>query len=93
MTFLVALGIDYLPTLLLLLVLQLLPLIFWFASTKYERLKTKSDVQASIMYRYFYYQVRPLLIDRLPRGECEGPGGNVKALLACIPSTNTRTRP
>ena len=54
---LISLVIDYLPQLLLLLVLQVLPWIFYLVSYKYERLKTHSSVQMSIMGRYFYYQM------------------------------------
>jgi hypothetical protein len=60
--FLVQLLIDYAPTLLLLIVMSLLPLVFSLASYRYERLKTHSDVQASIMSRYFYYQMMNIYI-------------------------------
>jgi len=53
----VTLVIDYLPSLLLVISLQLLPWIFYIISYRYERLKTHSDVQASILGRYFYYQM------------------------------------
>jgi len=51
------LGIDYVPTLLLLIILAILPNFFWWLSGKYERMRTFSDIDASVMSRYFYYQM------------------------------------
>lgn len=53
----ISVAIEYVPTLLLLIILQLLPLLFWYSSYRYERLRTHSDVQASVLSRFFYYQM------------------------------------
>lgn len=50
-------AIEYVPTLLLLIILQLLPLLFWHASYRYERLRTHSDIHTSVFSRYFYFQM------------------------------------
>lgn len=55
--FLLYLGIDYVPTLLLLIIVSLLPLFFWWSSLYYEKMRTYSDMDASVMSRYFYYQM------------------------------------
>ncbi len=55
--FFLYLGIDYVPTLLLLIILAILPNIFWALARHYERLRTFSDIDASVMSRYFYYQM------------------------------------
>ena len=47
----------YLASLLLLIVLALLPLIFWLVARFYEGRKVENKIQKSIMSRYFYYQV------------------------------------
>jgi hypothetical protein len=55
--FLLFLGIDYVPTLILLIIMALLPLFFWWSAQYYERMRTYSDIDASVMSRYFYYQM------------------------------------
>lgn len=54
---LINVAINYVPTLILLIILQLLPWVFYLVSYNYERLKTHSEVQASITSRYFFYQM------------------------------------
>ena len=48
---------GYLPVVALLVLILILPLIFQLLAMKYERRKTYSDVQRSMLGRYFYYQV------------------------------------
>lgn len=48
---------QYLALLILLIMLISLPLIFDTMSRYYEKLKLESDIQKSIMSRYFYYQL------------------------------------
>ena len=48
---------GYLPVVALLVLILILPLIFQFLAMKYERRKTYSEVQRSMLGRYFYYQV------------------------------------
>jgi Calcium-dependent channel, 7TM region, putative phosphate len=48
---------GYMPVVALLLLICVLPLMFEVIARTYERRKTVSDVQASMMGRYFYYQV------------------------------------
>jgi hypothetical protein len=48
---------GYLPVVALLCLILILPVIFEFVARKYERRKTFSDVQKSMLGRYFYYQV------------------------------------
>ena len=48
---------SYLPVVLLLLIILVLPVIFEWISVHYELRKTKSNIQTSILGRYFYYQV------------------------------------
>lgn len=48
---------GYLPVITLLGLILLLPLIFNWVATSYEKRKTLSGVQNSIVGRYFYYQV------------------------------------
>lgn len=55
--FILFLGIDFVPTLLLVIILAILPNFFWWLSQRYERLRTYSDIDASVMSRYFYYQM------------------------------------
>lgn len=55
--FLLYLGIDYVPTLILLIIMSLLPLFFWWSAQNYEKMRTYSDMDASVMSRYFYYQM------------------------------------
>lgn len=52
---------GYLPVITLLGLILLLPLIFNAIATSYEKRKTLSGVQNSIVGRYFYYQARLLL--------------------------------
>ena len=47
----------YLPVVFLLTIIMLLPYIFEWVALSYERLKTQSEVERSILTRYFYYQV------------------------------------
>ena len=49
---------SYLPVVGLLALIMILPIIFQAIATKYEKRKTLSDVNRSIVSRYFYYQVR-----------------------------------
>jgi hypothetical protein len=49
---------DYLPVITLLGLILLLPILFTWIATSYEKRKTISGVQNSIVGRYFYYQVR-----------------------------------
>eukprot|EP00624_Nannochloropsis_granulata_P001174 evm.model.NODE_15382_length_19341_cov_18.892767.2 len=55
--FILFLGIDFVPTLLLVIILAILPNFFWWLSRRYERVRTYSDIDASVMSRYFYYQM------------------------------------
>ena len=48
---------DYLPVITLLGLILLLPVLFTWIATSYEKRKTISGVQNSIVGRYFYYQV------------------------------------
>ena len=48
---------GYLPVVLLLVIILILPHIFYGIALHYEDRKTESDVQSSIIGRYFYYQV------------------------------------
>ena len=48
---------GYLPVVALLAFIMILPVLFEFLAVNYEHRKTFSDVQASMMGRYFYYQV------------------------------------
>ena len=47
----------YLPVVLLLSLMMLLPLIFERVAFSYEKRKIKSDVDQFVVGRYFYYQV------------------------------------
>ncbi len=47
---------TYLAALLLIIVLAILPLIFDLVARNYEGLKLQSEIQESILTRYFYYQ-------------------------------------
>jgi hypothetical protein len=49
---------GYLPVLALLGLILLLPIMFERIAISYERRRTYSDIQRSILTRYFYYQVR-----------------------------------
>lgn len=53
---------GYMPVVALLVLICLLPLMFEVIARTYERRKTVSDVQASMLGRYFYYQVLNLYI-------------------------------
>jgi len=48
---------GYLPVVGLLVLLMILPIIFEWVGEKYENRKTQSEVQQSVLQRYFYYQV------------------------------------
>jgi len=48
---------DYLPFLVILILMALLPLIFDLLARYYERVKCESEIQLSIMNRFFYYQL------------------------------------
>ena len=48
---------QYLPVLVLLSLLALLPFVFDIIARSYEGRKTESEIQNSIMTRYFYYQL------------------------------------
>ena len=48
---------GYLPVVLLLMLISILPFMFYGVARHYEDRKTESDVQKSIIGRYFYYQV------------------------------------
>ena len=48
---------GYLPVVALLCLILILPVIFELVARKYERRKTVSDVQLSMLNRYFYYQL------------------------------------
>lgn len=49
---------GYLPVVSLLAIISILPLIFEQVAMTFENRKTKTDVQDSMLGRYFYYQVR-----------------------------------
>lgn len=49
---------GYLPVVALLTLILILPIIFQAIAEKYEHRKTRSEVQRSVLFRYFYYQVR-----------------------------------
>lgn len=53
---------GYLPVMLLLTLISVLPLVFEYIATTYERRKTRSDIQYSITGRYFYYQIANIYI-------------------------------
>jgi hypothetical protein len=53
---------GYLPVVALLILILLLPIIFEFLAVHYERRKTFSDVQSSMLSRYFYYQLANIYV-------------------------------
>jgi hypothetical protein len=53
---------DYLAVALLLVLLSLLPIIFDLIARSYEGLKLESEIQNSIMTRYFYYQLANVFV-------------------------------
>jgi hypothetical protein len=53
---------GYLPVLALLGIILILPVIFETIAVTYERRKTFSDIQGSILRRYFYYQLANIYI-------------------------------
>jgi len=53
---------GYLPVVALLTLICALPLIFEAIATVYEKRKTRSDVQDSIVGRYFYYQIANIYV-------------------------------
>lgn len=53
---------GYLPVIALLTIIMILPMIFEWVALSYERRKTHSDVQNSILNRYFYYQLANIYV-------------------------------
>jgi Calcium-dependent channel, 7TM region, putative phosphate len=53
---------GYLPVVALLTLISVLPVIFEYIAVKYERRKTISDVQSSMLGRYFYYQLANIYV-------------------------------
>lgn len=53
---------DYLAVALLLILLSVLPIIFDVVARSYEGLKLESEIQNSIMTRYFYYQLANVFV-------------------------------
>ena len=53
---------NYLAVALLLVLLSLLPIIFDLIARSYEGLKLESEIQNSIMTRYFYYQLANVFV-------------------------------
>jgi hypothetical protein len=53
---------NYLAVGILLILLSLLPFVFDFISRNYEGLKLESEIQNSIMTRYFYYQLANVFV-------------------------------
>ncbi len=53
---------GYLPVLALLGLIQLLPFLFQAIAVFYESRKTKSDIQRSILRRFFYYQLANIYV-------------------------------
>lgn len=53
---------GYLPVVALLGLISVLPVIFENVAIRYERRKTISDVQASMLGRYFYYQLANIYV-------------------------------
>ena len=53
---------GYMPVVALLVLILILPVIFEFVALKYERRKTLSEIQSSMIGRYFYYQLANIYI-------------------------------
>jgi hypothetical protein len=53
---------GYLPVVALLCLILILPLIFEYVAVSYEHRKTYSDVQSSMLSRYFYYQLANIYV-------------------------------
>lgn len=53
---------DYLPVVALLMLITILPFAFEWIAVSYEQRKTISDVQDSIVGRYFYFQVANIYV-------------------------------
>jgi len=53
---------SYLAALLLIVVLAILPFIFYFCAKFYEGIKLESKIQQSVMTRYFWYQLVNVII-------------------------------
>jgi Calcium-dependent channel, 7TM region, putative phosphate len=53
---------GYLPVVGFVTLISVLPIIFEYVAVKYERRKTLSDVQASMLGRYFYYQLANIYV-------------------------------
>lgn len=49
---------GYLPVVALLGLILILPVIFGVVARNYEHRRTQSEIQRSMLSRYFYYQVR-----------------------------------
>jgi hypothetical protein len=52
----------YLPVLALLAIIMILPIVFEAIAIRYEKRKTISDVNRSVVSRYFYYQLANIYI-------------------------------
>ena len=53
---------SYLAALLLIIVLAILPFIFYFCAKFYEGIKLESKIQQSVMTRYFWYQLVNVIV-------------------------------
>lgn len=53
---------SYLPVVLLLMIILVLPIAFEWIAVNYELRKTHSNVQSSILGRYFYYQLANIYV-------------------------------
>ena len=53
---------GYLPVVMLLTIITILPLVFHAVALHYEDRKTRSDIQKSIIGRFFYYQLANIYI-------------------------------
>mmetsp|Transcript_20129 Transcript_20129/g.28323 ORF Transcript_20129/g.28323 Transcript_20129/m.28323 type:complete len:93 (+) Transcript_20129:718-996(+) len=52
----------YLPVVALLSLILLLPIFFEWVAVSYERRKTQSDIERSVLDRYFVYQIATIYI-------------------------------
>ena len=53
---------TWLPVVTLMILMTLLPYVFQYLATKYENRKTYSNIENSILRRYFLYQVRESIL-------------------------------
>ena len=53
---------SYLAALILIIALAILPFIFYFCAKLYEGIKLESEIQASVMARYFWYQIVNVIV-------------------------------